>query len=187
MSLQHPRTVAAVFSPRFNITRKPAFSSKVVLGRSSVVACDNRHTCTRVPVPIPTQTLPIDTRTRAHPFPRRGNPTVRPSHASRCPSGKKPESPVSAVAVSSDENTAVVGCENGSLHGMKLSQDGAGVQHTWSKPAAASGAVAVLAIDMSADGKVMTGCRWWLLAQGECWWQPERSTLRARVGGAEAR
>ncbi|CAM9609602.1 unnamed protein product [Scytosiphon promiscuus] len=72
---------------------------------------------------------------------------------SRCPSDKKPKSPISAVAVSADEAVAVVGCEDGSLHGMKLSQGGAGVQHSWSKPAAASKAAAVLAIDLSTDGK----------------------------------
>lgn len=74
----------------------------------------------------------------------------------RCPSDKKPKSPVTAVAVSLDEATMAVGCEDGSLHGMKLSQGGVGVQHTWSKPAAA-GAGAVLAMDMSTDSKVGGG------------------------------
>lgn len=56
--------------------------------------------------------------------------------------------------MSLDEATMAVGCEDGSLHGMKLSQGGVGVQHAWSKPAAAAGACSVLAIDMSTDGKV---------------------------------
>lgn len=55
--------------------------------------------------------------------------------------------------MSLDEATMAVGCEDGSLHGMKLSQGGVGVQHVWSKPAAAGGS-SVLAMDMSADGKV---------------------------------
>lgn len=75
------------------------------------------------------------------------------SSVCRCPSDKKPKSPVSAIAMSTDEATLAVGCEDGSLHGMKLSQGGMGVQHAWSKPVAA-GAASVLAIDMSTDGKV---------------------------------
>ena len=79
---------------------------------------------------------------------------TRVPFARRCPSDKKPKSPVSAVAVSLDEATMAVGCEDGSLHGMKLSQGGVGVQHTWSKPPAAAGASATLAMDMSTDSKV---------------------------------
>lgn len=74
----------------------------------------------------------------------------------RCPSDKKPKSPISAIAVSMDEATMAVGCEDGSLHGMKLSLGGMGVQHVWSKPPPGE-AASVLAMDISADGKVRIG------------------------------
>lgn len=88
--------------------------------------------------------------------PKQQNTQTAPNATSlvrRCPSDKKPKSPVSAVTVSLDEATMAVGCEDGSVHGMKLSQGGVGVQHAWSKPAGA-GAGSVLAMDMSTDGKV---------------------------------
>lgn len=70
----------------------------------------------------------------------------------RCPSDKKPKSSVSAVAISIDENALTVGCENGSLHGMKISQGGVGIQHCWSNEPGGAGA-AVLAMDVSTDGQ----------------------------------
>lgn len=70
----------------------------------------------------------------------------------RCPSDKKPKSSVSAVAISIDESVITVGCEDGSLHGMKISQGGVGIQHCWSKEPGGAGA-AVLAMDVSIDGQ----------------------------------
>lgn len=48
----------------------------------------------------------------------------------------------------------VVGCDDGSLHGLKIAQGGGSVQHVWTNEP--SGA-AVLAIDFSSNKKVKTG------------------------------
>lgn len=69
----------------------------------------------------------------------------------RCPSDKKPKSAVTAVALSLNEASLTVGCDDGSLHGMKISQNGASVQHAWSS---ASVGASVLAMDVSEDGQV---------------------------------
>ena len=57
--------------------------------------------------------------------------------------------------VSLDETKLTAGCEDGSLHGMKLSEGGMSVQHVWSNTAVAKGSP-VLAMDLSSDGQVRT-------------------------------
>lgn len=61
---------------------------------------------------------------------------------------------MSALAISQDETTVTVGCEDGSLHGMKVTQGGERVQHAWSSEATTTAGGAVVAMDVSADGKV---------------------------------
>ncbi|CAM9399079.1 unnamed protein product [Ascophyllum nodosum] len=71
---------------------------------------------------------------------------------SRLARGKKPPSGITAIAMSPDEKTMTVGCENGSLHGLNIRQEGAGVQFAWSNE---STGAAVLAMDMSSDGQTI--------------------------------
>lgn len=76
-------------------------------------------------------------------------PTLHP----RCPSNKKPNSAVTALVICPGGTSVVVGCWDGSTHGMKVSPGGMGVEHLWSNPTGAANA-SIVAINVSMDGQV---------------------------------